>query len=72
MRLYLTCQYKLQQITLFFFYIYCMTLSRQCDWSLPTQMEGTLLCICVELHDDGCAIRFRALEFTLHPDAVHL
>jgi hypothetical protein len=27
---------------------------------------------CVALHDEGRAIRFRALEFTLHPDAVHL
>jgi hypothetical protein len=35
-------------------------------------MEATLRGTCVELHDGGRAIRFRALEFTLHPDAVHL
>jgi hypothetical protein len=27
---------------------------------------------CIELHGEGQAIRFCALEFTLHPNAVHL
>ena len=39
---------------------------------IGSQMEANLRGTCAELHDEGCAIRFRALEFTLHPDAVHL
>jgi len=38
---------------------------------MGSQMVATLRGTCVELHDEGCAIHFRALEFTLHPDPVH-
>jgi hypothetical protein len=35
------------------------------------EMES-LRSTCVELHGEGQAIRFCALEFALHPNAVHL
>jgi hypothetical protein len=40
--------------------------------TLDRRWRQTLRGTSVELHNEGRAIRFRALEFTLHPDAVHL
>jgi hypothetical protein len=74
MRPYFTCDYTTNNIALLLHLLYGLTVrgTAMGPFHIGSQMEATLRGTCVELHDEGCAIRFRALEFTLHPDAVHL
>ena len=72
MRLYLTCDYTTDNIACLLCLLHGPRRGTAMDpFHMGSQMEATLRGTCVDLRDEGCAIHFRALKFTLHPDTVH-